>query len=48
MQESLTPVFELQSSKTLLSGFSIKRPARVKKGELGWQLVSKGEILIPA
>jgi|AFSR01.1.fsa_nt_gi hypothetical protein len=48
MQESLTPVFELQSSKTLLSGFSIKLPARVKKGELGWQLVSKGEILIPA
>ncbi len=48
MQESLTPVFELQSSKTLSSGFSIKLPARVKKGESGWQLVSKGEILIPA
>ncbi len=48
MQESLTPVFELQSSKTLSSGFSIKLPARVKKSELGWQLVSKGEILIPA
>jgi hypothetical protein len=48
MRESLKPAFDIQCSDALTTGFAMKLPARVKKGELGWQLVSKGEILIPA
>ncbi len=48
MTESLKPAFDIQCSNVLSTGFAMKLPARVKKGELGWQLVSKGEILIPA
>ncbi|PIO47325.1 MAG: hypothetical protein CMR00_10960 [[Chlorobium] sp. 445] len=47
MQESLTPVFELQRSSTVSSGFVIKSPAIVRCSEQGWKLVTKGEILLP-
>lgn len=47
MQESLTPVFELQRSSTVSSGFVIKSPAIVRRSEQGWKLVTKGEILLP-
>ncbi|MFN3385568.1 MAG: hypothetical protein ACK42Y_03160 [Candidatus Thermochlorobacter sp.] len=48
MQESLTPVFELQRSSTVSSGFVIKSPAIVRCSEQSWQLVTKGEILLSA
>ncbi len=46
MQESLTPVFELQRSSTVSSGFVLKSPAIVRCSEQGWKLVTKGEILL--
>lgn len=48
MQESLAPVFHIQRSSSVSSGFVVKSPALASQSEQGWTLVAKGEILVPA